>query len=245
MTRLIFSYGMLKSGSTLAFHYTSALLDAAGPVQPDLPAEALGAPRRINYVDDVSPGQLGRLWLEAQRLGHPLVLKTHQRPGPAVLPLLRDGRASAHACWRDPRDMALSLMDHGARARARGQIPFSEIGTLDDALSSILGQIAAFDAWQDAGALTLDYADIAFDAETTLDRLAAHHSVSRAPIDVAALKQDRFTQFNKGVPCRHRTEMSPEDAARIAAACPAWMTDPLARPTQSGTRPEIKRGTAP
>ena len=248
MTKLIFSYGFLKSGSTLAFHYITALLEDAGHPQPLLPPDMLGARRRINYVDDVGTDQLHSLWQEVQRSGHPRVLKTHQRPGPAVLPLLRDGRAEAHACWRDPRDMALSLLDHGARARARGQDPFAEIATLAHALQSILGQVETFEAWRGAGALPLAYEDIAFDPEPVLDAIAAHHALPRGPVDVDALKRSRFTQFNRGIPHRHRTEMDPADAARIAAACPVWMTAqraPLAPPARSDKRPEIKRGTAP
>lgn len=214
--RLFFSYGMTKCGTTLAFHLTRRAMVTAGYGQP-LNALSAAAGRRLNFVGHLSEADLDALLAEADALGHMLVLKTHTRPDPSVVRAIEDGRAIAHAIFRDPRDMALSMRDHGDRAREAGKAGFAEIFTLEDALSGIRGQMESLSAWlQLPGVRPLRFEDIAFETRTAtqeiLDQLGLAEDSD--PI-IAHVLGHEFIQFNKGVRDRHRADMGEGASARF------------------------------
>ena len=214
---LFFSYGMTKSASTLAFHLTRGAMEHAGLAQPLARVSAVGPDRKINFVTHVDDRQMDELLAAADRLGHMLVLKTHTRPDPSVVRAVEDGRAIAHAIYRDPRDAALSMLDHGAQARARGHSGFAEIETLDDAIVGLRGQSDTLTAWlQLPGVVPLRYDDLAFNTVPTTEAIAAQLGVTIDAEAVArAVLRTQFIQFNKGIPDRYRTEMSEADSTRI------------------------------
>lgn len=221
---LFVSYGMVKTGSTLAFEYMRAIHEANGWRQDRLPRRLLDTPSPINLIDETS--DLERLRRFAARGGRRVVLKTHAAPSPLALEGLREGWLAAHAVWRDPRDMALSLRDAGARARAAveaGDVrrgAFAHVVTLDDALSAVVRHIERLSLWAALpGVQVLAYDDLAFDAEPTVARMAAHAGLTADPAAVVAeVTGNRFTQFNKGRKARHLDEMDPELAERIESA---------------------------
>jgi len=202
---VFFSYGMTKCGSTLAFQLARVALLQAGMEQPVLPLDDYGRKKKINAVTEITPAK-GKLILEAVRdLGHPLVLKTHRRPDPKVVKMIQHGNARAHAVFRDPRDMALSMLDHGVRARERGRPGFSEIETLEDARNGIRNQLDSLTAWlQLPGVRRLQYETLAFDAETAAASILDHLGIPGDPRRIArqVLKRE-FTQANQGIPARH------------------------------------------
>lgn len=210
------SYGMTKSGSTLAFELTKALLEQNGFPQRRLSREAVPSEARINFVHRLSGDQLERIESEARALGAPIVLKTHQPPTPAVEAWLRQGRIRGHCVYRDPREIALSMLDHGRRARAGGERAFADIETLDDALAGIRRQIPRFVRWAHLpGMMPLYYDDVAFPSQDIVRRLCAQTGLPGDPEAVERIaKSERFTQYNKGVPGRAK-EMPPEDSARV------------------------------
>lgn len=214
---VFFSYGMTKCGSTLAFQLARVALLQAGFEQPVLPLEDYGRKTRINAVTEITPRK-GQLILGAVReLGHPLVVKTHRRPDPKVVKMIQHGNARAHAVFRDPRDMALSMLDHGKKARARGKPAFSEIATLDDARAGIANQLDSLTAWlQLPGVRRLQYETLAFDTETAAASILDHLGIPGDPRRIArqVLKRE-FTQANQGIPARHKTQMSAEDSDRF------------------------------
>ncbi|MBB5515836.1 hypothetical protein FHS89_001856 [Rubricella aquisinus] len=216
--RLYISYGMTKTGSTLAYHIARTVLEEAGFAQPQLSERALGAVRRINYVDDLTEGLVAAILNEAPG---PIVIKTHQRPTPTVADMLAEGTAMGHACLRDPRDMALSMLDHGARARAKGHLPFAEFAQIDDTLPSLRDQAETLRQWRALpGILTLSYDQIAFGEDAAPILIAAQMGLPVAPGAARRAKDGHFTQFNKGIPDRHRSEMAAADAERIATLFP-------------------------
>src|SRR5262245_35316182 len=121
------SFGMLKSASTLAYQLTEEILHQGGR-RPIL----LGRPLRpamsvTNYFDEIDEDLIRHI--EDQAQGRDVVLKTHQRPGPGLSRLIENGEVLASATFRDPREIALSMVDHGERSR-RWAIPeFSECAT--------------------------------------------------------------------------------------------------------------------
>ena len=216
---IYFSYGMTKCGTTLAFHMVSEALAQAGYAQHRLPAHLIGPNKKLNFGQHFSDDQAAELWDAVQTIGHPIVIKTHTRPDPAVVRLMQNGHAIAHACYRDPRDMALSMLDHGVRARADNKPAFSEIETLEDAESGIRNQCDSLTAWlRLPNVLPLDFEDIAFDMRTTAQRILKQLKIPGDPQKIVnAVLDGRFTQFNKGISQRHKTEMSERDNRSFAS----------------------------
>lgn len=206
---IYFSYGMTKCGTTLAFHMVSEALVKAGYKQHRLPSHLIGANKKLNFGQHFSDDQAEDLWEAVQSIGHPIVIKTHTRPDPAVVRLLQNGQAIAHACYRDPRDMALSMLDHGIRARANGNPAFAEIETLEDAKSGIRNQCDSLTAWlRLPNVMPLEFEDIAFDMKTTAQRILKQLKIDgNAEEIVNEVLDGRFTQFNKGISKRHQNEM--------------------------------------
>ena len=204
-----FSYGMTKCGTTLAFHMASEALAQAGYKQHRLPAHLIGANKKLNFGQHFSDAQATELWEAVQSIGHPIVIKTHTRPDPAVVRLIQKGQAIAHTCYRDPRDMALSMLDHGNRARANGNPAFAEIETLEDAKSGIRNQCDSLTAWlRLPNVMPLEFEDIAFDMKTTAQRILNQLKIDGNPEEIVNKVLDgRFTQFNKGISKRHKIEM--------------------------------------
>ena len=216
---IYFSYGMTKCGTTLAFHMVSEALAQAGYEQHRLPAHLIGPNKKLNFGQHFSDDQAAELWEAVQAIGHPIAIKTHTRPDPAVVRLIQNGQAIAHACYRDPRDMALSMLDHGQRARAKGKPAFAEIETLEDAKSGIRNQCDSLTAWlRLPNILPLDFEDIAFDMQTTAQRILNQLGIAGDPEEIVNKVLDgRFTQFNKGISQRHKSEMSPLDDRKFAS----------------------------
>ncbi|NNU80507.1 hypothetical protein HMH01_08645 [Halovulum dunhuangense] len=222
---IFFSYGLTKSGSTLAFQLARAALERAGFPQPVPVVPGLVVSRSINAIEHVSEAQAEALLDAVRRLGHPVVLKTHTRPDPAVARLIEAGHARAHAILRDPRDVALSMLDHGRRSRANGKPAFSEIGTLADAVAGIDNQLVTAAAWMALpGVRRLTYDRLAFDTGAAAADILDHLGLAGDPRTIATeVLESCFTQFNKGVRDRHLEEMDAATSASLAARYAAFL----------------------
>ncbi len=213
-----FSYSMTKCGSTLAFHLAHTALELAGYPQPRFDLDAIDTGRKINFVQNVSDAQADEMCELVEKLGYPIVLKSHNRPNPAVVKMMQNGTALAHAAYRDPRDMALSMVDHGKKARAKGHTPFSEFLTIDDTIPGIRNQCDSLTAWlRLPNTMPLYFEDIAFDTIETAHRILAQLGIIGDPEQIAhAVLTNRFTQLNTGRSNRHLSEMDPESSDKIA-----------------------------
>ncbi len=216
---LYFSYGMTKTGSTLAFQLVRSALDLCGYPQDRLGLDVVDRSLRRNFVNHISERQLTELKQEAKKRGHIIVLKTHMRPDPGVVKMIQSGEAIAHAGYRDPRDMMLSMLDHAAKSRAEGESNFAELISTKQVLVNIRHQFDSLTAWlRLPGTMPLCYDDVAFDTETTAKRLLSRLGLGFDAALLADIVQNqRFTQKNKGKSGRYRTEMAPETAAEIGA----------------------------
>ncbi len=200
---LYICYGVTKSASTYLYQLTEEILTVSGLGFCRIRHRA--ALETSNYYDAISPDLLDRV-CDAAR-GHPVVLKTHGDLHPEVARRIAAGDVLASASIRDPREMALSMTDHGRRARARGEEAFSEVGDPLDTLISIDEQIAVFERW---AAVTntevFTYNQICFDTESTIARVAAQIGVDVDIGRVLAPFAHRGTigQFNVGTARRYR-----------------------------------------
>ncbi len=216
---IYFSYGVTKSASTLAFQLAREALVQAGFDQPALPAHITGGNKKINAVAHLSQSDVWEVLDQVQTLGHPLVLKTHTRPDPAVVHVIEAGLAQAHATFRDPRDVALSMMDHGQRARAKGKPAFAEIKSLEDAARGIAGQLDSLSAWlQLPGVIPLDFPTLTRTPKAAARMIATQIGLEDKADDVVdTVLNHRFIQFNLGLQNRHEAEMDKGHSDRFQA----------------------------
>lgn len=237
------SFGMAKSGSTLAFELTKAVLESAGLPQPRLSDEAVEARHGINFAETIRPVRLKAMVAEARALDTTIVVKTHHPPWDCSLRALDSGDFAGSAVCRDPRDLVLSLLDAGRKARAGGGRGFRDIDGVEAALKMVRFHVRCFQKWAIHPAMTpLDYESVAFDSHGVAARIAEQIGIE-ADIDwaVAQAHGGRFTQFNKGASARHRSEMDPAQSAAIqeefadfiARYCPEPAGDPQALPADS------------
>ncbi len=216
--QIVFSYGLTKSGSTLAYQLALVALERAGHPQPALRLHGVTVSRKINAIEHVDEDAAARMRAAVAAQGHPLVFKTHTRPDPAVCRMVRDG-ALVHVVVRDPRDVALSMVDHGKRARANGKPAFSEIHDLDDAIRGIENQMETLAQWLALpGVRILRYDRLAFDTPAVAADILDHLGIAGDPQTIAdEVLSTRFIQLNAGRRDRHKTEMTETDSARIRA----------------------------
>lgn len=215
MTILI-CYGCRKSGSTLAYELTSELLRRTGHPQDRLPGDILDLRHTVNFVSretGLSMDLLKRI--EAVTPPNRIIaLKTHLSPPPDVLDYIKEGHAFAQAIFRDPRDNVLSLRDAGRKARKRGEQSFRMIHGVLDAIASCEEGLADFGVW--AGipqTLVADYDEVAFSSRQFLARVADQIGLELESDQLLLnieqkVKNERFTQHNKGIAARHRDELS-------------------------------------
>src|SRR4029077_18506857 len=113
---------IMKSGSTLAFELVKGMLESVGQAQTRLPDGPVDAGRRNNYIDSLDAPRIDALL--ASIGSRSIAVKTHCGFRDQLFPLLEERQACGElqivASYRDPRDICLSLLDAGSRARSRG-----------------------------------------------------------------------------------------------------------------------------
>lgn len=238
--RLYICFGVQKSGSTLAYQLSRAVAERAGfdqaPLHPDRPGNAFN-----NQDSDGFAEMLAHAERTDRRM---VVLKTHAEPMPSLVRAVLDGTAVVQAHTRDPRDVALSMLDAAARNDAWGKNHRKEpLQSVDDAIVRIRRMVRRHQEWaQLPGTLCLNYERTAFSTQDTVRQIAAHMGVTAAPLRDAMRAKRRFTQFNTGRSQRHLAEMAPEVqmawyrefSEHIDAYCPAPVG--ASWPSQIGTR---------
>jgi hypothetical protein len=218
---LIISYGIPKSGSTLTFELLNGMLASIGHKQTRLADGIVSAGHGINFLEKVNPTVVEGLLGALPRGGH-VCVKTHARIDRTTFRLLEDlhtqRKVQVVASYRDPRDICLSLMDAGARARAKGTKAFSECTDLASVVPKVERQLGVFRTWAAiTGALRLGYDLVAFSPDKAIDAIEAVLGIAS---DRAVAKrhafEDAFTQKNKGVRSRWQRELSAEQQEELA-----------------------------
>ena len=208
------SFGMKKSGSTLAYELTRALLQAMGHPNERLSNRVIEAIHSVNFVRRNFDRETLRRLEEEVSPGGIIVLKTHAPPTDIFRELAAEGRLLGHAIFRDPRDAILSLLDAGWQARQQGRSAFSEIDGWVRATKGYEKDLQTFEQWLDVpGIMATHFEEVAFRSESFLRRVAEQIGAKdlaglNLPAIVDGVKANAFTQYNRGVPRRHRDELT-------------------------------------
>ncbi|MBV9287519.1 MAG: hypothetical protein JO288_06810 [Hyphomicrobiales bacterium] len=211
MTRpqLYISYGVPKSASTFLYQIVEEIIRMNG-----CPLVRLGPPfcphgSVENYIDPIT-GPI--LQIITERVGpRDVVLKTHSALPEEVKELIEAGQLLASAVIRDPREIALSMLDHGRRSRRWGHSAFAEYHGIEDTIPSIDAQFERFLTWERSSRVVVfTFNQVCFETRNTIQRIAQQLSTT---IDASSVlnpfKHRRgIGQFNKGAALRYH-EMDP------------------------------------
>jgi hypothetical protein len=209
MTRIYISYGITKSASTFAWQLIKRIAIGGGLPIATLTSRSKGRNSPVDYIDPLSRENLDLVRGDVGNL--PVVIKTHGDVTPAAARLVAEGTAHVFVSYRDLRDVALSLLDHGARSRANGIRDFSQFREVPETLENIRVQVRRFENWvRSCNPLLLPYDEICFDTRSTISRIAERLGVL-VNTDLIFNEFNSNTasigQFNKGERRRFEREM--------------------------------------
>lgn len=147
------------------------------------------------------------------------VIKTHRSPTFFIKLLIRLGISKAVFSYRDPRDVVLSMIDHGNRSRLNLDEPecFQNITDFKSSLKYVKRALKKHVRWQKYGnALFIRYEEFMVDKRNAISSLNHYleFGLREETIDeILVLHESEKTtyhNYNKGVINRHLTELSEE-----------------------------------
>jgi hypothetical protein len=216
---IVLSYGMTKSGSTLAFELCKSILQQKGYKQRRLPDGVVVPGHHINFITDLSVDSLRRVMQEVSR-SEIIAIKAHTAFDAATRQFIeesiRDGQMKVHLNYRDLREICLSLVDAGVQARDMEKPAFAEIHTLADAAKAVRRQLAICRVWGPLqGAMHLHYNDVAFDTRRVVDQMCADFGLRKFKDKeyeelTHRVFNESFTQKNKGIKDRYKELTQPQ-----------------------------------
>lgn len=214
MQTIYISYGITKSASTFAWQLIKRIALAGGLPVATLSRKSKGTNSPHDYIEIVTNERVRSIRLDVGDA--PVVVKTHGPPSPVVARMVAEGGARVFASYRDPRDIALSLLDHAARSRQMGIKDFAEFHKLPDTIASIGSRIRRLEEWvQSCSPILVPYDEICFETPATVHRIADALGVSVDDEAIAAEfanAKEEIGQFNVGIPRRFAREMSEQDS---------------------------------
>lgn len=146
-----------------------------------------------------------------------IVIKTHEPPNEDIKRLVEMYGAKVTCCYRDPRDVILSAIDHGKRTR-KGldkSGAFRDIFTVEDAAKEFVNWSEIYFKWKEYGdVLLVQYERFIHDEVNTITNVLkfidAH--LNRNDLLSIHIKQEKLKttkeNYNKGVSNRWKDEMS-------------------------------------
>ena len=224
MGKIFICYGIPKSASSFTWQLVKRTATIGGLDVATLTVYSKGKPTPEDAIDPVSGKNLALVQEEiADRCA---VIKTHGAQTKEAAELVKQGQSKIFVSYRDLRDVALSLIDHGQRSRSRGATDFSQFLEPRDSLVTLTDAVRRMQSWVDTcDPLLISYEDVSFDTENTVKRIAQKLEVQVSVDEVLRFfehKKDVIIHFNKGVRDRHQTEMDPETSALFLNTFPEY-----------------------
>ena len=224
---IVLSARMQKAGTAWYFNLTNDMLIAGGNDD----ARAVRTRYRLQRFMTEANCNIGRTSLQKllavswpALLGRSYVLKTHERPTRPAAAMLRLGVLKATYIYRDPRDVVVSIYEHGERLRRENAVSatgFDRLDTYEAAIEFVDQRLPIWRAWTEfPRALLVRYEKLVADPLGECQRLANHlgldlahetpdgivnrYSAARASLD----RPPHPLHFNKGVSGRWRETLS-------------------------------------
>ncbi|MDP3858098.1 MAG: sulfotransferase domain-containing protein [Stagnimonas sp.] len=229
---IVLCYGMTKSGSTLTFELCRASLEARGHHQRRLSDAVMRSGHAGNFMGKPSPALIDQALQELQD-GERIAIKLHglldKDCRGHLDAAVAAGRCRVLVSYRDPRDVALSLLDAGARLR--GEQPLADRGfarfhDLQEAGLHVARQLQVCRNWASVrGALHLYYEDVAFEPLPVIERIGQQLGLARfEPAELEAIHSLALERAeplkNRAERQRHRQELSPEAGEALLTGLP-------------------------
>lgn len=199
---LIISAGMCKAGSAWYFNMQNDLLKRCGQCDIRQIKDAHGLEDLLQWgncnIGDVTGDKLAQLTrvTPSEKLA---VVKTHCPPLPAISEGLIEGTLKATYIFRDPRDVAVSAFNHGAKDRAQNfPGPFVDLDTLEKAIRRVGFWIDEWEAWfAQPGVLRVRYEDLLADPANELEKFAAYCGLQHTPELLPGMPADIAASYDK------------------------------------------------
>ncbi|WP_027967613.1 hypothetical protein [Halomonas halocynthiae] len=215
---IYFSYGMTKSASSFVYQLEEQLFKLSKYELMKVPPEIRGNRAPENYVEPITDEKVQEIldWLPDNAV---TVIKTHGAPSKLACDLVNEGKAFASATFRDPRDIAVSLADHGARSREKGIADFANFVRPIDALPEIKNQLNRLNPWlRLTGCRAFSYDEIRSKPEAIVSAVVEQVGLKNIEItEVLSPFQDRskIIHYNVGSVGRHKESMTEEEIMRF------------------------------
>lgn len=168
------------------------------------------------YIDEpITDAKIDRL-LELVAKHGPTVVKVHCFLQPHLRERIESGEILSTFCYRDPRDMILSAMNHRVRALADGEHVFEHFTTVEESLEHAKFWCWLALNWVKSGLVPLfQYEEIVGDPEMQICRLADYLglSVNQQKIDELieterSRRKTGWNEFNGAHRSRFESEMT-------------------------------------
>lgn len=193
---------MTKSASSFVYQLQERIIELSDYDLVKLPEDIRGNKARENYIASVNKEKVEKIleWLPENAA---TVIKTHGAPSDLAIQLVRNKQALASATYRDPREIAVSLLDHGKRSRDKGIKDFANFYSPIDTLNEIKIQIDnRFKPWRNTeNCLAINYNLTKSSPETLVEMLLQQMEIKNVDVkDVLAPFEDKskIIHYNVG-----------------------------------------------
>lgn len=215
---LMLSAGMQKAGSAWYFNLTNDLLIAAGHQDVREIRRRFRLGRLLTAANcNIDTPSWWRLFpvLVPQLFGSTYVVKTHEPPTPTVKLLLKSGVMKAAYIYRDPRDVVVSVFEHGERIRRSGassSTGFDRLVSIEAAIEFVASRLQVWTKWISIPAILVErYEDLSADPIGRCSRLVEFLGLDLSASQIAGVVERYSAEragsgtsphplhFNKGV----------------------------------------------
>ncbi len=213
---IILNTGLPKSATTLLFEYQSDLVKEL--TEPN-GFEEFRTQNKSRFVQNLDE-RIYQMIIDIHEEYGNLVIKIHKPPDYYMKKLVEKDGAKVTCCYRDPRDIVLSALDHGVKSR-NGLFKsgaFGNLFTAQDVIVEFKDWVNIFYEWREYGhAMMIQYETFIENKVTLLLKMIKYLNIE-LPIETVLKiyeKKEKEKEskpiFNKGTCYRWKSEMSQED----------------------------------
>lgn len=222
---IIINAGIPKSGTSLIQQYQMDLINTVSPrngqqeiLKHGYNIDVYSDASNQGFFVDIDEETFNFLSLVEAKFGS-FMFKTHCNPNAYISKIINEKGGKATFCYRDPRDVILSAIDHGKRTRSGldRSGAYHDLFTIDQGIMRIKKWFGMFIKWQDfQDVLFIKYEDMIENKEKWLHKMSSYFnfSISESTINNIVNKHERIKNtawnFNVGTIYRWKHEMNTE-----------------------------------